>query len=179
MTITTKNTNPKNDSKFARHRSITKGNQNRLEDVFKALRGQQGVQFRHFHDTPSKIREEWYSKFNQGLPKFNSDTLIFKGTAGLGEWLGPNSPFLTDVKAIWQDFAKIFVRRSDDNDKTVQHLFVSYTSTNFDLIYSKWGITPGHKFFHWASVADNAPKKRATIDDFVDADDQGDDENAM
>lgn len=175
MTITTKNSNPKNDSKWARHRSITKGNRNQLDDVVSALKGQQGVTYRQFDYTPKQLRTEWWSKFGQALPAFLAHP-NFKGTSGLGEWLGTNSP---DLKTIWGDFFNIFVHRSDDNDKTVQRLFVSYTSTNFDLIYSKWGTTPGHKFFHWASVADTTSTTRPTIDDFADADDQGNDENSM
>lgn len=174
MTITTKNTNPKNDSQWARHRSITKGNVNQLKDVVTALKGQANAAYRHFDGTPSELRDLWRDKFNQGLPAFQADPPNFKGTAGLAEWLGAASPFITDFKTIWTDFVKIFVRRSSDSDKTEQLLFVSYTNTNFDLIYSKWGTTPGHKFFHWASTVDAVPKSRATIDTFADADDQGD-----
>ena len=179
MTIITKNANPKNDSKWARHRSITKGNQNQLEDVVKALKGQQGVAYRQFDFAPSQLRDEWRSKFGQGLPAFQADPPNFKGSAGVAEWLGSSSPFLNDFKTIWLDFVKIFVRRSDDKDTVIQRLFVSQTNTNFDLIYSKWGTVSGHKFFHWAATVDTTPKSRATIDDFLDADDQGDDENTM
>jgi len=177
MAITTKNTNPRNDSKWARHRSVTKGNQKQLEDVMAALRAQPGAHYRHFFGTPSEIRDSWRTKFGQGLPAFNSEPQNFKGTAGLGEWLGAG-PVAADLPTIWADFFKIFVRRSDDKDTTVQTLFVSYTNTNLDLIYSKWGTTPGHNFFHWAATAAAAPR-RATIDDFDNADDAGADENNM
>lgn len=32
---------------------------------------------------------------------------------------------------------------------------------------------------HWAAIVGTTASSRATIDDFADADDQGDDENAM
>jgi len=174
MTIRTKNSNPKNDSQWARHRSITKGTQNQLENVIKALKAQRGATYRHFDLRPKELRNEWSEKFDQSLPVFNANALTFKGTAGIADWLGAASPFITDLKTIWRDFAKIFVRRSDDAGKTKQVLFVCYTSTNFDLIYSKWGTTPNHKFFHWAATVDAVPKGRATIDDFLDSDDLGD-----
>lgn len=171
MTIRTKNSNPKNDSKWARHRSITKGGQNQLDNVIKALKAQRGVTYRGFDLTPKELRTEWNKKFGQALPLFNANATIFKGTAGIAEWLGDDD-FTDDLKTIWRDFAKIFVRRSDGTTKQV--LFVSYTDASFDLIYSKWGMTPNHKFFHWAATVDAAPRNRATIDEYVDSEDLGD-----
>ncbi|MGH8589671.1 MAG: hypothetical protein ACREXX_10180, partial [Gammaproteobacteria bacterium] len=74
------------------------------------------------------------------LPLFKTTPSRFKGTAGVGEWLGPNSPFLADLITIWADFMKIFPRRSDDKGTTKQVLFVCYTASHFDLIYSKVGL---------------------------------------
>ena len=119
MTITTKNSNPKNDSKWARHRSITKGDENQLEVVVGALKGQQRVKYRQFDLTPEQLRTEWQTKFGESLPVFNARP-NFKGSAGLTEWLGADCPSNGDFETIWADFVKIFVRRSDDEDKTRQ-----------------------------------------------------------
>jgi len=178
MTITTRNKNPLNDSKCARHRSTTKGGQKQLENVIAALKGQQDAKYRHFSGTPAAIRQSWNEKFGQGLPKFNSEPQTFKGSAGLGEWLGTGR-LTADLAEIWKDFHKIFALRSDDKDTQEQTLFVSHTDTNFDLIYSKWGTKPDHKFFHWASTTNPEQKSRATIDDFDDADDAAGGENSM
>jgi hypothetical protein len=56
--------------------------------------------------------------------------------------MGSTGP-VEDLATIWKDFMKIFVHRSDNADSNKQELFVCYTPTNFDLIYSKWGTTPG------------------------------------
>jgi hypothetical protein len=183
MTITTTNSNPKNESKWARHRSIMKGAQNQLGEVIKGLKAQQGARWEQFDFAPQQLRDTWLKVFKQSLPIFRSNPALFAGSAGVAEWLGPNSPHSDDLNKIWPDFTKMFVRRADNNGTTAQLLFICcYTnpqlnSSNFDLIYSKWGLntTGGHKFFHWHSVVGTQPK-RATIDDFVDADDLGDEE---
>lgn len=200
MTITTHNTNPKNDSQWARHRSITKDNQNVLQNTIAALKNQNGSSYRGFDLTSKKMRTEWQTKFTLALPrpKETLDRLSsdLKGTnaekkalaksivedkSGVAAWLGSRSPFLTDLNTIWIDFIPIFGRRHDEDDTTKQVLFWCYTATHFDLIYSKWGLTSGHKFFHWQSVVNVRPGRgsRQGLDDsFTDADDFGD-ENDM
>ena len=49
MTITTVNKNPKNDSQYARHRSIWKGQTDILSGVLTNLKAAPGVRYKRYH----------------------------------------------------------------------------------------------------------------------------------
>jgi hypothetical protein len=175
MTITTKNNNPRNDSHWARHRSIWKGQTNVLDSVLTNLKAAQGVRYKRYHGTPKEVRDMWSTDFGNRnpLPSWwkSVDPSKFTGTSGVDTWLGAGSPFTDDVKVIWADFARIFARRSYpgtediEGGATPELLFVSRTNQHFDLIYSKWGYTKGkHWFFHWTSDVAQQPVNRPTID---------------
>ena len=178
MTIITKNSNPYNDSKYARHRSVWKGQTNVLDDVVKELIAKAARDKRRYLGNPAEVRHMWEADFLKPLPSWfkSVDPSKFTGTSGVDTWLGPGSPFTDDVKVIWPDFARIFARRSYPGEKdkygkivgvgtTNELLFVSRTDQHFDLIYSKWGYTKGkHWFFHWTSAAAPQAVNRATID---------------
>jgi hypothetical protein len=183
MTIITKNNNRKNDSTWARHRSVWKGKTNVLGDVLNNLKAAP-AKYKTYRGTPADVRIMWLSAFGAELPAYMSHTFTgpkrFKGTSGVDTWLGARSPFTDDVKVIWEDFARIFAQRSNDGTRegvpagtTSETLFMSRTDHNFDLIYSKWGDARGkHWFFHWTSVVASQPVNRATID--VGSDDEED-----
>jgi hypothetical protein len=170
MTIITKNNNPKNDSHWARHRSIWKGQTNVLDSVITNLKAAQGVKYKRYLGTPVEVRDMWYAYFDAELPVYMAHKFI--GTSGVDTWLGARSPFTDDVKVIWADFVRIFKRRSSDGTQqgipagtAPELLFVSRTQQHFDLIYSKWGLAHGkHWFFHWTSMVAPQPVNRATID---------------
>lgn len=184
MTIITKNTNSKNDSTWARHRSIWKGQTNVLDGVLTVLKNTRGAKYKNYRGTPVEVRQMWFAAFGAELPAYMSHTFTgpkrFKGTSGVDTWLGARSPFTDDVKVIWEDFARIFGQRSSDGTQkevpagtTPEVLFMSRTDHNFDLIYSKWGLARGkHWFFHWTSVVAPQAVNRATID--VGSDDEED-----
>ncbi len=175
MAIITKNTNPKNDSHWARHRSIWKGETNVLDSVLTKLRDQQGVgvvRYKRFHQAPVAVREMWAAALGERLPGFKAQNFI--GTSGVETWLGAGTPFTNDVRVIWADFVKIFAKRSNDGTQrfipvstTKELLFISRTNQHFDLIYSKWGVAPDrgkHWFFHWTSEVAQQHVNRAGID---------------
>jgi hypothetical protein len=184
MTITTKNSNPKNDSQYARHRSIWKGQTDILSSVLTLLKSPP-ARYKRFHGTPTEVRDMWYAQFDEHLPSWYKvvDPSKFTGTSGVDTWLGARSPFADDVRVIWADFARIFARRSHPNTKdrdgniieggkTQELLFLSHTNQHFDLIYSKWGYAKGkHWFFHWTSDVGQQPVNRATIDGASDDED--------
>ena len=181
MTITTRNSNPKNDSQCARHRSILK-----LDSVVENLKKAPGGKHKRFHGTPRDVRDMWKPAFfDQGLPAYDpgataAEIIQKSGYAGVLDWLGNRSPFTDDVKVIWADFGRIFAKRSNpgknkvhpDGSITIEGggkgrelLFVSCTNQHFDLIYSKWGYEAGkHWFFHWTSAVPQSVN-RATIDE--------------
>jgi hypothetical protein len=176
MTIITKNSNPKNDSKLARHRSTWKGQTNELERVVTDLKSQQRVRYKHYRGRPAELRDMWSADFDAALPTFAAPK--FTGTSGVETWLGAHSPFTVDVRLIWADFVNVFKTRSNNGTKrgtdpgtTPELLFICRTGDYFDLIYSKWGVARGqHWFFHWTSWvppqpgAAPQPLNRAMID---------------
>jgi hypothetical protein len=187
MTIITRNNNPKNDSQYARHRSIWKGQTDILDSVLTNLKAAPGVRYRRYHGTPKEVRDMWEGDFGKGnpLPSWwkSVDPSNFTGTSGVDTWLGARSPFRDDLEVIWSDFVRIFAKRSHPEKKdkhgkiieggtTRELLFLSHTNQHFDLIYSKWGHTKGkHWFFHWTSSVAPQPVNRATIDGASDDED--------
>jgi hypothetical protein len=178
MTITTRNYNLRNDSRYARHRSTWKGQTNVLDSVVTDLKAAPGVRYKRYHGTPVEVRHMWSADFGKALPVYMAHN--FTGTSGVDTWLGARSPFTDDVKVIWADFVLVFTKRSSDGTRlgtpagTVRELlFMSHTQQHFDLIYSKWGLARGkHWFFHWTSDVAPKPVHRATID--VASDDEDD-----
>jgi hypothetical protein len=170
MTITTKNNNLKNESNWARHRSIWKGDTNVLDSVLTNLKAVPGVRYKHYRGTPVEVRTMWYADFGEELPVYMAHN--FTGTSGVDTWLGARSPFTDDLKVIWPDFVRVFRKRSSDGTQVgipagtaPEVLFMSRTNQHFDLIYSKWGVARGkHWFFHWTSMVAPQPVNRATID---------------
>jgi hypothetical protein len=170
MTITSKNSNPKNDSHYARHRSIWKGQTDVLSGVITILKAAPGVRYKRYHGTPAEVRRWWFGDFKpHRLPPWfkEVDPSNFTGTSGVDTWLGARSPFRDDLNVIWADFARIFAKRSyPEGGTTSELLFLSHTNQHFDLIYSKWGYEKKgkHWFFHWTSDVGQQPVNRATID---------------
>jgi hypothetical protein len=180
MTITTTNINLlKNDSKYARHRSVWKGKTSVLDSVVTNLKAAPSATFKTppFYGLPSQIRTWWADNFTGSLPAYAPDSpdeeipaIRSTGYSGVvPDWLGTTRgrDFTDDVKLIWPDFVHVFARRSDPGgvavrpDGTIRRsrggsirelLFMCHTPQHFDLIYSKWGRETGkHWFFHWTS----------------------------
>jgi len=59
MAITSTNINPKNDSKYARHRSIWKGRHNQVRDTIASLQGTRGVTVHEYCQTPFSLTQEF------------------------------------------------------------------------------------------------------------------------
>lgn len=177
MTITSINTNPKNDSKYARHRSIWSGSRNKLRSVVDDLRRTQNVTVHEYCGPVGNI-------FGGIVRNFQDDWNVRLGVnrmvgTVLGYWAprGKVSDRLRnavppslrgDLDLIWLDFNTILGRRMGLSDgagagttesqqrylERMESLIVFAPGKDrFDLIVSKYGygdnLKSNHHFYHW------------------------------
>jgi len=173
MTITSINHNPNNESKYARRRSIWKGQHNQLEKTIAQLNGTSGVKVDEYLDRhpTTQFGHAWNVRFSIVRDFPTSRRQI------LGKWKvePPSAKLLQaipgtlqgDLRLLWDDFVTVTARRighsdgagsSTDDKYSGQSLMVFAPGPNsFDLIVSKYGygqdLKRNHHFFHWQSRA--------------------------
>ena len=90
MTITSINNNPKNESKYARRRSVWKGTRNQLKETIAGLRNAAGVTVYHYGEV-STFERAWELDMTAGrmVPRF----------LGTGKWVvhPPSQKFLNAI----------------------------------------------------------------------------------
>jgi hypothetical protein len=180
MAIISANRNPKNDSLYARRRSVFKGKTKQLENIINGLK-----------NASDKVIFEEFTKDGGGTP-----VALFNGAWGMGEILRgtkkidpkaftpkveriPNDELKSDFRLIFADFTKLKMRfTQDDQDRGYICMFVG--TNRLELIASKWGVaasarsTPNlfspagtiHHFYHWQAVARGGSVQQViTVDD--------------
>ena len=186
MIVSTSHKNPRNDSQFARRRSITKGQREQLRDVVDTLKARQGlVVCEEF----SRSRLDRY-QLSSGKPCKNVLHAFAShwGLAATGLKMGkvlphrtvtfadnknayqprtdriPNAELKSDFKVILADLSLLVEHRGFDS---AQHAYLAVFIGDrwLEVIASKWGNTPRHHFYHWQAVAAGAPMVGDTIDD--------------
>ena len=171
------NNNPKNDSKYARHRSIWKGSHNQFKRTIAGLNGTQEVRVYEDCDRPFLLNAALQQNWGFGL------TAIRLGATGfqvLGRWdINPPprrccepspKPSRGDLKLLWSDFIIIAARRIGESSGAGSSmdtwfggsgysgnslLVFAPGSASFDLIVSKYGygddLKKKHDYYYWQS----------------------------
>lgn len=169
MTITTINHNPKNDSKYARHRSIWKGTRNQVLQTVDRLRA-----------TPDMTVYEYLAKTDTAVSAFQDAWNVHlkvtrrppRRNEVMGQWvLTPVSSKLldavpgtvkADMRLIWPDFLMVTANRIGKwwgSEITGYHgkslILFAAGPAGFDFVMSKYGLGEGltkhHHFYHWQS----------------------------
>ncbi len=176
MAIKSTNINPKNESRYARHRSIWKGNKNKLDMTVAGLRGTSGTKVYEHLGSPNtlytEMRDTWDILLAVGR-------MAPKPGQAMGFWFVEHPPSTklkqampvalhADLRLIWNDFITVTARRighsdgagsggrNSDPDYHGDSLVLLAIGTNsFDFIVSKygygWNNKRNHHFFHWQS----------------------------
>lgn len=189
MTITSINHNPKNDSKYARRRSLWKGTRSQLREAIAQLNGTQGVRVWEYEDAAlvvfGKFGDDWHVRLV-------ADRLFpTKRTQILGKWhiAPPSNRILNavpeslraDLKLLWDDFILVTARRVGHSDGVGSSSDPDYSGKcvvvfavgpqSFDLIVSKWGfgdnLKHGHHFYQWQART-NSFSGLVNVDDYTD-----------
>jgi hypothetical protein len=166
--------NPKNDSRFARRRSILKGRTNQLTNVINGLKtASDKMIFEEFiGSTSDKPHLDFGDAWGRGHMKHRQ--------TGPGEKLDvrsfepkldriPNQELKSDFRLILADFTTLKTRfAADPQNRGYICMFVG--KNRLELIASKWGLTvptgSDHHFFHWQAVARGGSVQRVvTVDD--------------
>jgi hypothetical protein len=181
MAIHSRNHNPQNDSKYARHRSTSKGRNSQIQRVVNALQTEQRNIFLVIQDDLEGLVTELSREVGQAVvikadrvkPQSRGQVLGSWQLAGdevpqiPDLWLRNLNPSLRgDLKLIWLDFLLIAGRRRPDGNSGnfKEYLLVVAISPNkLDLIFSKYGYRSGHHFFHWQAAGEGVGN--AHIDD--------------
>lgn len=112
MTVTSVNHNPKNESKYARRRSVWKGSTNQLLETIAGLRKTHGVTIHEYWEVVT-FETAWGLDMTAGRvpPKF----------LGTGKWVAhdPSKKFVdavpqscrSDLRTLWLDFVTVLARR--------------------------------------------------------------------
>lgn len=172
MAVTSTNFNPKNDSKYARHRSIWKGKHNQLRDAIAKLQGVGGLHV-HVYDgrigtVTHEFNAEWGVRFHtvRQYPIDRKQVLCYWGDIDevSDKMLAVlNTKLQSDLRLIWSDFIVVGARRigssdgsgymKDDPYSGSTVIVFAYGPNSFDLIVSKYGYAEtqkkDHKFYHW------------------------------
>ena len=180
MTITSiKNNNPKNDSKYARHRSIWKGSHNQLRRTIAGLNGTQRVRVYKYSDRPLLLNAALLQNWGFGLTATRLGATGFQ-VHGRGDINPPPAQMLRavpealqcDLKLLWSDFIIIAARRIGESSGAGSFtdtwfggsgysgnslVVFAPGSASFDLIVSKYGygddLKHNHHYYHWQSRA--------------------------
>jgi hypothetical protein len=187
MTITSTNTNPYNDSRFARRRSIWKGRHNQLRETVEALSRARGVKVYEYDET-MLFEQAWDLYLVAGrLPP--------KGF-GTGKWVVEDpsaklvnatpSALRSDLRNLWLDFVTVLARRigfsrsafDSERDQWNQikwagHSLIVFApgTSSLDLIVSKFGYGESrgdklkHHFYHWQARSEGI-QGAVSIDDY-------------
>ena len=166
MTITSINNNPKNESRYARHRSVWKGRRNQVQETVEAIRQQRTVYeyLDHPYRVMGRLSTEWKINFRVSRVRAYGKHLLGQWkvghlTAPVALWKAAQ-PLHGDMALLWDDFALIVGRRigngTDLGGYSGESLVVfSFGNTGFDIVFSKYGYgettRESHHFFHWQS----------------------------
>ncbi len=180
MPILKRNTNPNNDSKYARHRSIWKGERNQLRETVTGLKGSsQGERVKVY------LQRGGFDDKEGGVLPLGVQRVL--GTF-IRHWEVRHpvperwsnavpSGLRGDLELIWHDFNVVVHKRSGE-DYTGNSLIVFAPSrVGFDIIFSKYGygetvgrgemvqtMQRNHKFYQWQS-------RLMGVEDLVNVDD--------
>ena len=177
MTITSINHNPGNDSKYARHRSIWKGNHNQLRRAVASLQGTSGVQVYEYFATPNLVDAQFARDWGVNLSVARAGAT---GWRVQGQWVisQPTTRILTavgglsnDLTTLWRDFMLVTARRigfssgagADTSDLDRYNgkslLVFAPGPSSFDIIVSKYGygddLKRNHHFYQWQARSNN------------------------
>ena len=173
MTITSVNHNPKNESKYARRRSVWKGRHNQLRDTVAQLNGTSGITVFEYFADPLIIKAGLMTDWGFSFVAVREGA---KGFRPFGRWdIAPPPPRLlqavpgglrADLKLLWNDFVLAGARRigessgagADSNWNGLGYngtslVVLAFGPSSFDLIVSKYGYgddqNHNHHFFQW------------------------------
>lgn len=194
MTITSTNINPKNDSKYARHRSIWSGSRNKLRSVVDELRKTPNVTVYEYCGPAGNFLRGIVRDFevdwdvHLGVTRNIGPVLGYWATrSGVSKRLRDAVPpaLQADLDLIWLDFNTILGRRIGHSDgagagttesqerylKTMESLIVFAPGKDrFDLIVSKYGYADhtkkNHHFYHWQARS-KLTGDQAHVDDLL------------
>jgi hypothetical protein len=172
-----------NRTKYARHRSIMKGQKNQLAAVLKELEGKAKYyqEYEASHDLRTgtgcldprfAMDQEWgASNFSLKPTSFGS-VPDYKGVGGKLKIDKVPEPLRSGVQRIWSEV--VWILTTGFQGSTVDGLIVvAHTNEFFDVIVSKWGrgdnLKLTHHFYHWHVKAKDSKLKShpvAYVDDF-------------
>jgi hypothetical protein len=164
LSINRKNT-IKNQSLYARRRSIKKGNRNQLRDVVEVLRHENRTVKMDIHGTFTEIRLAFDSPGYQGR-SFALGTNVKCVPKGLGTYYEVKFPppeqwrntvaedLKSDLKLIWDDLNRI-CRLRESGDWQDYVFVVAISRRLVDIVFSKYGYSErsGGHFYHWQAVS--------------------------
>jgi hypothetical protein len=186
MTITSTNHNPRNESRYARHRSIWKGRQNQLLQTVTRLKENTGITVHDYVGTigtvTSGLKQDWEIVLHAGR-------LAPKPGQILGSWHVPEpsdrllhtlpASLRSDLTLLWEDFITVAARRIGNSSGAGMTGDAGYHGEclvvlamgprSFDLIVSKYGygLTQryNHHFFQWQARAEGV-EEVVSVDDY-------------
>jgi hypothetical protein len=175
MIIST-NTNPANASKYARHRSLKSGGVNKLQAVVQALRATQGMTCHEYNsrDAKQEFQRAW-GVFLGATREMGTVVRHWEPKSASPVGIRNQLPLAlrADFAMIWADFNIIADRRlsqGGDGYTGNQMIFVAWSRTSLDLIFSKWGYgestRKGHHFFHWQARTQGV-QGAVNVDDYL------------
>jgi hypothetical protein len=191
LTITSINHNPKNDSKYARRRSLWKGTRNQLREAIAQLNGTQGVRVWEYNDAALIVFGQFMADWNVRLGAQRQ--FPTSRTQVLGKWqIAPPSHKITDavpqslradLKMLWDDFILVAAQRVGVSDGVGSGADPDYSGKcvvvfapgpqSFDLIVSKWGfgdsLKHSHHFYQWQARTQSFTGL-VNVDDYTDDD---------
>jgi hypothetical protein len=183
--IISANRNPKNDSTYARRRSIMKGRVNQLEREIQGFKkANDKVVFEEFSPkTTNRNNVLWDFMDAWGLAAVNRDAsgvlgvyrVSYNNEKARAPALHriPDPELKSDFKLMLDDFSIVARRRFQGSDP-YGYICVFVGKQSLDLICSKWGGNGKHHFYHWQAITSNASMANAvTIDDATAQDDDG------
>jgi hypothetical protein len=176
MPIISTNFNPKNDTKYARRRSVWKGDSNQLRVEVENLRRGQGITA-HVYLMPAtdlipQFSEEWnvilgsVSRTRAKGLRQPTGSWVVKSMISQKMYRAVPPGLRGDLELIWTDFQVAVLKRfhtdkfssdpdGDENFLINQDSLLVFApgTVSFDLILSKYGYgdnqRKNHKFYHW------------------------------
>jgi hypothetical protein len=192
MTITRTNHNPQNDSKYARRRSIWKGQRNQLRETIASLHATTGIKVYEYCGSEqgalNTFEEEWKVQLHarRGEPRNRGEMMGHWVIAPPSLKIQAHLPGLlwSDFNLLWKDFVEVSARRvGTSGGAGVFRKDAPYAGESvivfapgresFDLIISKYGFGDNgkrnHHFFQWQARTASF-KGLVNIDDYTNED---------
>jgi hypothetical protein len=145
------NHDPNSDAKCAWHRAIWKGQVPELKNEIEALKAEK-------RKISYTLDDDW-----AGIERALAEQKVaLKEMSVPDRWnIEANEELYFDLKLIWKEFRNILSQNSGSGGCYQDFVVVvAISETKLDLIFSKDGFRPFHKFYHWQAVSQGVVKPK-------------------